>query len=87
VFEDEHLTPVQRRKAQQLKVFFALSVALALLALVHLIFPFAVTVLFLVLFAIVVMVFFSSTSRLLDRVTASDNGSDGDTESGTNPPP
>ena len=82
--EAEQLTPEQRRKVRHLKVFFLTSGAGAMLGLGLLLLRLpieviALTTLALAVFGILVVLFFSGTSRVLDRFTSSPrDGEDGE---------
>jgi hypothetical protein len=67
----EEYSSAQLRKIRHLKIFIFIVAAFALLGVVYLLLPLGPYVLALAGFAFLVMLFFASTSKLLDRVATS----------------
>ncbi len=66
--KSEQYSQSQLRKIRHLKIAFSVLGALALIAITHLLLPLALAVLVLAAFALLVLIFLSGTSSLLDRI-------------------
>ncbi len=77
--DSEEYSPSQRRKIRHMKIVAFIAVALALVGVVYVLLPVGPYALALVVFALLVMVFFSGSSKLLNRFTSSEpRGSGGE---------